>query len=503
MVEKNVTRAVAAKRVERVDAVARREEAVVAELLTSGIPITNDASQRAVDHNLEDEFMTPEGSDEPTKRAAEVLDLDTITSIPKLPKATIEAILNTTNVLPPAIEISDDIYQERAHIWGKIQEAQQAGDEILVKYLMNASGLNIIKNKPPITRTVSATPVLLTLEPRMIAKSVKAEKELGLVHAIGAVLSHHDVGFTPFFDENIKALKAPLPLTIFNNEWKKRAIHAHINMKSSRSGESDKAYKGLAYPSEWTQTHSDWTNNHQNFYLTLRDVYGMEFFAARLLVHKEHCDAIAAGGYSFMTALRYDMAIRMTAFAHRITSEEGSEIQDISIQQQTLIEELYVTVRTFGEAGWKENCYALVQEYAHADPEIGVFASLARNQGRPVVFEGFESHHTPVYGAHQHYEHNSGYPSNLSQYQGFKRPGPQGRQRGFMSDYVKFGPNYSATGPPMPYNGDQRKKTRGYQGLNFIDGYVDKRHARFAGYGHQGAQPPNHFPQGAAPGLKK
>ncbi|WAQ81286.1 hypothetical protein PtA15_1A626 [Puccinia triticina] len=67
MVEKNVTRAVAAKRVERVDAVARREEAVVAELLTSGIPITNDASQRAVDHNLEDEFMTPEGSDEPTK----------------------------------------------------------------------------------------------------------------------------------------------------------------------------------------------------------------------------------------------------------------------------------------------------------------------------------------------------------------------------------------------------------------------------------------------------
>ncbi|WAQ88792.1 hypothetical protein PtA15_10A211 [Puccinia triticina] len=85
--------------------------------------------------------MTPEGSDKPIKTGAtEVLDLDAITLVPKLPKATIEAILNTTNVPPPAIEVSDDIDQERAHIWGKIKEAQQAGDEILVKYLMNASG---------------------------------------------------------------------------------------------------------------------------------------------------------------------------------------------------------------------------------------------------------------------------------------------------------------------------------------------------------------------------
>ncbi|OAV93075.1 hypothetical protein PTTG_27420 [Puccinia triticina 1-1 BBBD Race 1] len=475
MVEKSVTRAVAAKRVERVDAVARREDAVVEESLTSGIPITNDASHRAVDHNRDDEFVTPDG----TGRAG-VLDLDAITSVPKLPKATIEAILNTTNVPPPAIEVSDDIDEERAHIWGKIKEAQQAGDEILVKYLMNASGLNdLIKNKPSIARTVSATPVLLTVEPRMFAKSVKAEKELGLVHAIGAISSHHDVGFTPFFDENIKALKAPLPLTIFNNEWKKRAIHAHINMKASRTVELEKAYKGLA------------------------DVYGMEFFAARLLVHKEHCDAIAASAYGFMTALRYDMAIRMTAFAHRIASEEGSAIQDISIRQQTLIEELYVTVRTFGEAGWKENRYAPGQEYAHADPEIGVFASLARNQGRPVVFEGFENHHTPVYGAHQHYQHSSGYPSNASQYQGFKRPGPQGRQRGFMSDYNKFAPSYSAGSSNVPYFGEQRKRTRGYQGSNFIDGYVDKRHGKAAGYNQYGPQPPNSMPQGAGTGPKK
>ncbi|OAV85218.1 hypothetical protein PTTG_30691, partial [Puccinia triticina 1-1 BBBD Race 1] len=138
MVEKSVTRAVAAKRVERVDAVARREDAVVEESLTSGIPITNDASHRAVDHNRDDEFVTPDGSEERTKTGrAEVLDLDAITSVPKLPKATIEAILNTTNVPPPAIEVSDDIDEERAHIWGKIKEAQQAGDEILVKYLMN------------------------------------------------------------------------------------------------------------------------------------------------------------------------------------------------------------------------------------------------------------------------------------------------------------------------------------------------------------------------------
>ncbi|WAQ90484.1 hypothetical protein PtA15_12A474 [Puccinia triticina] len=160
MVEKNVTRAVVAK---RVDAVARREEAVVAESLTSSIPIAIDAPQRAVDPNLDDEFMTPEGSDEITKSTkTEVLDLDAITLVPKLPNATIEAILNTTNVPPPTIEVSDDIDRERTHIWGKIKEAQQAGDDILVKYLMNASGLNDpIKTKPAIARAVSATPLFL------------------------------------------------------------------------------------------------------------------------------------------------------------------------------------------------------------------------------------------------------------------------------------------------------------------------------------------------------
>ncbi|OAV97567.1 hypothetical protein PTTG_06255, partial [Puccinia triticina 1-1 BBBD Race 1] len=123
-------------------------------------------------------------------------------------------------------------------------------------------------SKPPVLRTVLATPVLLTVKPDVVPKSsILTKREHGLIHAVGAVSSHHDVGFTPYFDENIKALKAPIPLTIFNNDWKKRAIKAHITFRHVKSAEAERAYKGLAYASEWTQTHSDWTINHRNFYL--------------------------------------------------------------------------------------------------------------------------------------------------------------------------------------------------------------------------------------------
>ncbi|OAV96363.1 hypothetical protein PTTG_00677, partial [Puccinia triticina 1-1 BBBD Race 1] len=296
------------------------------------------------------------------------IDLDSIIHVPHLSRDTVNRVLLETNVPPPAITVSEDIDAERAHIWAKILESQSAGDSILTKHLMSAwTSLDEPKTKPQIARAVSATPVLLTVEARMVSKSVKAEKEHGLVYAVGAVSSHQDVGFTPYFKENIKGLKAPIPLTIFYNEWKKRAIRAHITLRQARPGDNEKAYKGLAYPSEWSQTHSEWTKNHKNYYLTLRDVYDKGLFAAKLLQHKENCDAIASSGHGFMTAFRYDMAVRETAFAHRIASEDGSAIQDISVHQTLLMQSCYTTAMSFGEVTWMENKYAPGQKFSHID----------------------------------------------------------------------------------------------------------------------------------------
>lgn len=37
--------------------------------------------------------------------------------------------------------------------------------------------------------------------------------------AVNKINLHKDVGFTPYFDKNLKELRAPIPLTIFNKKW--------------------------------------------------------------------------------------------------------------------------------------------------------------------------------------------------------------------------------------------------------------------------------------------
>ncbi|KAI7948438.1 hypothetical protein MJO29_010103 [Puccinia striiformis f. sp. tritici] len=167
--------------------------------------------------------------------------------------------------------------------------------------------------------------------------------EDGIIYAVGTISSHQDVGFVPFFDKNIKELKAPLPLTIFDREWQKEGLEYHIQFKGSKS--TDKTYKVLSWLSEWTQTRSKWTQNHRAFHLTLRDVYNKVIFAAKLLKHKENCDGIG-DQYGFMTAFRYDIQVHHNTFLHRVHTTSGAAIQDIKIRQVSIVEVCYTTVRT-------------------------------------------------------------------------------------------------------------------------------------------------------------
>ncbi|KAA1098747.1 hypothetical protein PGTUg99_007071 [Puccinia graminis f. sp. tritici] len=140
--------------------------------------------------------------------------------------------------------------------------------------------------------------------------------------------------------------------------------------KPSKSTE-DKAYRGLPYHDEWSQSHSAWTNNHRSFYITLQDVYKKKRFAEKLRIHKENCDSIA-DVYGFMTAFRYDMQIRLNAFAHRVPTKDGAAIPDISVKQMVVVEQCYSTVRSFGEASWKDNNYAPGLSHTGFDPDTGL-----------------------------------------------------------------------------------------------------------------------------------
>ena len=100
-------------------------------------------------------------------------------------------------------------------------------------------------------------------------------KSKTLEYINGSVPSHFDIGFTPFFDKNIKELKGPLPLTIFNKDWQEDAMNFHSS-KKAKSDKKEGVYSGFEYPNQWTQSFAAWTNNFRNFLITYRDIYKNE-----------------------------------------------------------------------------------------------------------------------------------------------------------------------------------------------------------------------------------
>ncbi|KAA1076435.1 hypothetical protein PGT21_007094 [Puccinia graminis f. sp. tritici] len=366
--------------------------------------------------------------------------IDLIAKNPVLSTETIKDVMTNTSIPPDKDSIAD-----RSHIWTKMKEAQASGDILLSKILLKA--YNELEDIPidchvegshKITRSLSALPVLTNVsEPAKIKVPVGAtetELEDNLVYAIGAVTSHQDIGFTPYFDDNIRKLKAPLPLTIFDREWQKKALTAHLMLKPSKNSE-DKAYRGLAYHDEWTQSHSAWTNNHRSFYITLRDVYGKEKFAEKLRVHKENCDAIA-DVYGFMTAFRYDMQIRMNAFAHRLPSKDGAAIPDISVKQSVVVEQCYSIVRSYGEASWKDNLYAPGALHASYDPDTGTKRpELTKSVSYPL---NQQQHNTFSSGRGNHQERRREKRWNQGWGQGYNQSNPGSDQHNPMYNHFNY-----------------------------------------------------------------
>jgi hypothetical protein len=105
----------------------------------------------------------------------------------------------------------------------RAKEAQEAGNKILARVLLKAyTELNnfilVLCNKPSVTRYISPNAVLVS----ETTPPTEIEEEEDLIYAVGTVTSHQDIGFTPYFKENIKKLKAPLPLTIFDKGKKEQ-----------------------------------------------------------------------------------------------------------------------------------------------------------------------------------------------------------------------------------------------------------------------------------------
>lgn len=183
--------------------------------------------------------------------------------------------------------------------------------------------------------------------------------EGGLKFIPGAITSHADIGFTPYFDKNLKELKGPLPLTIFNKQWQDLANSYHVEkrVKTDNINKDTTTYTGYPYPHEMTQPYAVWNVNYRNFVTTLRDVYKFKLFASWAETHQANVEFYHARD-NWMTAFRYDIKIRMNAFAFRVSENGNDAPPDISQRREDVAAICFAETRKLDEGSFTDNPYA-------------------------------------------------------------------------------------------------------------------------------------------------
>ncbi|POW11264.1 hypothetical protein PSTT_05469 [Puccinia striiformis] len=351
---------------------------------------------------------------------------------------------------------------EKTRILNSAIEAQAKGDDLLAGILFDALAKMSNPNLHKVTKTLGQLSAEATIPDGL-------DHDGDLTYATTGT-THNFVGFTPYLDENIRKLRGPIPLTMFDKEWQELAMKHHLGKRAkaeSSNGEKLVDYKGYGFIDEWEMTHSDWTTNHRNFHKTLINVYDITKFAALLLIHKGHCDNII-DEKGFMVAFRYDMQMRSNTFCHRIPVGGKSCIPDISQRKEHLVEHCYTVARNFQELRWKDNYYAPGHSHRHIDPVTGQ-PKHNFQQPKQNCFE-FNPTNDPV-----HVFQNQGPWMFHNQAGSFSQPPQQAPSYQQQS----HAPHRNNGGGGNQAGGESRKRSKGgYKGSNFINGYVDKRSSK-------------------------
>ncbi|KAA1065918.1 hypothetical protein PGT21_015493 [Puccinia graminis f. sp. tritici] len=115
---------------------------------------------------------------------------------------------------------------DRERLWDQVCKAKESKDEANADFLLRIY-LSLPKDTDVLAvpvqlsnvRSSSSDAALPTQHSRSVDKTVNFIR--------GSVPNHFDIGFTPFFDKNIREFRGPLPLTIFNKEWQEDAVSFH------------------------------------------------------------------------------------------------------------------------------------------------------------------------------------------------------------------------------------------------------------------------------------
>lgn len=268
-----------------------------------------------------------------------------------------------------------------------------------------------------------------------------------------------NIGLTPFFEKNIKELRLPVPLTIFNEEWQEEAwqYHAEKKVKSDESTKAQNIYSGLPYPHEFSQTYMAWTINYRNFIKAIRHKFKFAKLAEWLELHKENVENIRETE-CWMVAFRYDLKMRMLLFTEKVTYDDGATGPiDISKYRVDIKETCFAKARKCDELNFTDNPYAYGGERFEWDHNNGAIRgkqSLSRNSSynSSSSYNNTNNHNSSQTSNQTKVNPYNSQPANTSRpsYDGKKRKGYMGTN--YDANYIRKGKgsDQPAQGPAKP-----------------------------------------------------
>ncbi|EGF97960.1 uncharacterized protein MELLADRAFT_79784 [Melampsora larici-populina 98AG31] len=281
---------------------------------------------------------------------------------------------NDSVILEANEEFDNDVdLTDKNSVFKKAMELTMKGDsQSATKYLKvyeTLGHLDIDHQRPSAKRASSANPILVEnqTEPRADGGIF----ENGMWFFPNRTTNYQNRSYTPYFDRNIKELRYPIPLTIFDKDWQNKAMgyHAKKKIKSIEGELKSEAYTGLPYADEWLLDYGDWSIHYNGYITALRNAKFTRFVDWSL-AHKSNVEKVMSE-MGWLTALKYDMRVREEALVNRTEIEGYVAPPNISVFNQVLAEECYQATRSRNETLFTKNPYVEGGERYGWDPATG------------------------------------------------------------------------------------------------------------------------------------
>ncbi|EGG07555.1 uncharacterized protein MELLADRAFT_105502 [Melampsora larici-populina 98AG31] len=194
-------------------------------------------------------------------------------------------IISANNEFDNNIDLTD-----KNAVLKKAMELTMSGDsQGATKYLKVyevLGHLDIIVQRPSSKRATSANPLLN--ENQVEARADGGIFENGMWFFPDRTTNYQNHSYTAFFNRNIKELRYPIPLTIFDKDWQNKAMgyHAKKKVKSIEGELKNKSCTGLPYADEWLLDYGNWSIHYNGYINALRNVGEFTRFVDWSLAHK-------------------------------------------------------------------------------------------------------------------------------------------------------------------------------------------------------------------------